>query len=313
VDDVQFLLGKEYTYRHGSPLALMVTSGLHAVSAALYAVTKSRDRPPFHLVHGSELYDDTLEVFGLFAGDYGGVASITPINVANTAGILELFRTRLAQKDNVLFVEACSNPHGHVFDFRCVPELRACSKSFILIVDNTWTSALFNPFSYGADIVVLSLTKYYSGGRAIGGACLFADMDLHDVMDRYLLNYGFYVSAWNARIIADMIPGVRERVARSGAVALDAAQKLGAAGVVVCHPSLPSHPSAELARLFFAGPVSVMVLRMPFPPPEGFALKTSYGAPESRPVGLVAPVAPVRMHLGVTQHDKFKIRVHYHP
>ena len=88
-------------------------------------------------------------------------------------------------------------------------------------------------------------------------------------------------------------------VSNANWVALDAAQKLGAAGVVVCHPSLPSHPSAELARLFFTGPVSVMVLRMPFPPPEGFALKTSYGAPESR----MEPAAPGEVRLAVGYED----------
>ena len=42
------------------------------------------------------------------------------------------------------------------------------------MVDNTWlTSSVFNPFDFDIDIVVTSLSKYYSAGSCIGGAIIY--------------------------------------------------------------------------------------------------------------------------------------------
>lgn len=49
-----------------------------------------------------------------------------------------------------------------------------------MIVDNTWlTSTIFNPFDFKhVDIVVSSMSKYYSAGSCIGGAVWYkSDMN----------------------------------------------------------------------------------------------------------------------------------------
>jgi cystathionine beta-lyase/cystathionine gamma-synthase len=57
-----------------------------------------------------------------------------------------------------------------MFDTSILEDLKKLSNSLIFIVDNTWLSiASYNPFDYGADFCVISLTKYYSGGLAIAG------------------------------------------------------------------------------------------------------------------------------------------------
>ena len=63
-----------------------------------------------------------------------------------------------------------------------------------VIIDNTWlSSALFNPFSHGADYVVLSLAKYYSGGAAIAGAILTKDQEVHKTVSYQRIVDGCHV------------------------------------------------------------------------------------------------------------------------
>ena len=78
-----------------------------------------------------------------------------------------------AVKDNTIafFGETFANPQADVLDIPAVSEV-AHRNSVPLIVDNTIaTAAIARPIELGADIVVASLTKFYTGnGSALGGA-----------------------------------------------------------------------------------------------------------------------------------------------
>lgn len=78
-----------------------------------------------------------------------------------------------AVRDNTIafFGETFANPQADVLDIPAVSEV-AHRNQVPLIVDNTIaTAALVRPIELGADIVVASLTKFYTGnGSALGGA-----------------------------------------------------------------------------------------------------------------------------------------------
>lgn len=68
-------------------------------------------------------------------------------------------------EDNVkaIFIETPSNPLLRVTDIEAVAK-KAKEKGILTIVDNTFLTAYYQkPLSFGADIVVYSATKYYSG------------------------------------------------------------------------------------------------------------------------------------------------------
>lgn len=77
-----------------------------------------------------------------------------------------------AVQDNTVafFAETFANPQADVLDVPTISEV-AHENKVPLIVDNTIaTAALLKPLDLGADIVVSSLTKFYTGnGSAIGG------------------------------------------------------------------------------------------------------------------------------------------------
>jgi len=70
-----------------------------------------------------------------------------------------------------VFCESIGNPAGNVVDLTGISDA-AHAKGVPVIVDNTVaTPVLCKPFSFGADIVVHSLTKYVGGhGTTLGGA-----------------------------------------------------------------------------------------------------------------------------------------------
>jgi O-acetylhomoserine (thiol)-lyase len=80
------------------------------------------------------------------------------------------YRAALTPKTKAMFVESVSNPSGAVADLEGLSAV-AREAGIPLIVDNTLASPfLCQPFAWGADIVIHSMTKFLSGhGTSMGG------------------------------------------------------------------------------------------------------------------------------------------------
>lgn len=83
----------------------------------------------------------------------------------------ENFRAALTPRCKAIFVEQLPNPSGIVIDIEPIAEI-AHAHGIPLIVDNTMaTPYLFQPFDWGADLIVHSTTKFLCGhGNSMGGA-----------------------------------------------------------------------------------------------------------------------------------------------
>ena len=89
-----------------------------------------------------------------------------------------------------------------MMDFSICTDLRKLCKTIYIIVDNTWLiHPVFNPLMVGVDFVVISLTKYYSGGTAICGAILGNDLNIMHHVEDYQRFNGIHVSPVNARCV----------------------------------------------------------------------------------------------------------------
>ncbi len=82
----------------------------------------------------------------------------------------ENFRAAIDDNTKALFVELLANPGGIVIDIEPIAEI-AREAGIPLIVDNTTaTPYLAQPFDWGADIIIHSMTKYLGGhGNSMGG------------------------------------------------------------------------------------------------------------------------------------------------
>lgn len=140
--------------------ALVVSSGQSASMLSILNIAQSGDE----VVASSKLYGGTVNLLGVSLKKMGiEVKFVTSDDPAD-------FEKAITAKTKCVFAEVLDNPSLSVLDIEEIAKV-AHKNGLPLIVDNTIpTPYLCNPFKYGADIIVHSLTKYIGGhGSSMGG------------------------------------------------------------------------------------------------------------------------------------------------
>lgn len=140
--------------------AIAVGSGMAAVRLSLRNLTSVGT----NIVSTPQLYGATYTYFAHVLKDEGVEARLAPDDRAESIAALIDKNTR------AVFCETVGNPAGNVVDLEAVAAV-AHTHGVPLVVDNTVPTPLtLKPFSYGADVVVHSLTKFVGGhGTTLGG------------------------------------------------------------------------------------------------------------------------------------------------
>lgn len=145
----------------GGVHAVAFSSGQAAETAAILNLAGAGD----HIVTSPRLYGGTETLFAVTLKRLG-------IEVSFVENPDDLDSWQAAVQDNTVafYGETFANPQADVLNIPAVAEV-AHKNNVPLIVDNTLaTAALVRPLELGADIVVASLTKFYTGnGSALGG------------------------------------------------------------------------------------------------------------------------------------------------
>jgi cystathionine beta-lyase/cystathionine gamma-synthase len=151
----------------------------------------------------------------------------------------------------LVWVETPSNPCLFVTDIAAVAEV-AHSHSVPLMVDNTIvTAALQRPLELGADIVLLSITKFLCGNASVlGGAIVGPEPLVEDIRWNTTEFVGAIVQPFEAWLTLQFLETLSLRMARHSANAAKVAQFLAdhSRVVHVNYPGLPDHPQRELAQ-----------------------------------------------------------------
>jgi O-acetylhomoserine (thiol)-lyase len=143
----------------GGTGALAVASGQAAESLALLAITQVGDE----IVSANNLYGGTYQLFHYTFPKLGRTVRF----VDSTKP--EAFKKAFTKKTRAVYAETIGNPKLDVPDFEAIAD-NAHDAGFPFIVDNTVGVGLVKPIDFGADITVLSATKYIGGhGTSIGG------------------------------------------------------------------------------------------------------------------------------------------------
>ncbi len=143
----------------GGIAALAVASGQAATTFAILNVTNIGDE----IVSADNLYGGSYQLLHYTLASLGRkvvfVDSTDP----------EAFRRAITDKTKAIYAETIGNPKLNVPDFETIAKI-AHEAGIPLIVDNTVGVGLVKPLDHGADITVLSATKYVGGhGTSIGG------------------------------------------------------------------------------------------------------------------------------------------------
>lgn len=146
----------------GGTGALAVASGQAAETLALLAITQVGDE----IVAANNLYGGTYQLLHYTFPKLGRKVSFVDSSKP------EEFKQAITPKTRAIYAETIGNPKLDVPDFESISKI-AHNAGIPFVVDNTVGVGLVRPIEYGADIIVLSATKYVGGhGTSIGGAII---------------------------------------------------------------------------------------------------------------------------------------------
>jgi len=143
----------------GGTGALAVASGQSATTFALLGITCLGDE----IVSANNLYGGSYQLLHYTFPKLGRHTTFVD------SGDPESFRRAITPKTRAIYAETIGNPKLDVPDFEKLAAI-AHEAGIPLVVDNTVGVGLVKPIDHGADIVVMSATKYIGGhGTSLGG------------------------------------------------------------------------------------------------------------------------------------------------
>lgn len=160
-------------------------------------------------------------------------------------------------------------PGGFDYEIPDIEKVFKVSKQarITCVFDNTWSSSVFfRPIGWGADVVVLSLSKCYGGAAGVSlGAIVTHDKQLELKFRKNSAVLGLNVSPERAERVSICLSTLKIR-----AVVQDASTRLLLSDIETSHPktkflhpSLTSHPSHTTWKKYFCGACSVFTICFP--------------------------------------------------
>jgi O-acetylhomoserine (thiol)-lyase len=266
----------------GGTGALAVASGQAAISLALLTITKLGDE----IVSANNLYGGTYELFHHTFPKLGRTVRFVDSSKP------EEFKKAITAKTRAVYAETIGNPKLDIPDFEAIAKI-AHDAGIPFVVDNTVGVGIIAPIEHGADITVLSATKYIGGnGASLGGVIVdsgkfkwnngkfpeFTDPDpsyhgvkywdafgnfpglgnvalVFKVRLQFLRDIGPALSPFNAWLFIQGLETLPLRQRKHSENALKVAEFLLKHPLVswVNYPGMPSHPSYKLAKKYLQG------------------------------------------------------------
>ena len=260
----------------GGTAGLAVASGAAAVTYALQNIVTYGD----HIVAADNLYGGSYNLITHTLTNQGITNTIVNVND------LDALEKAIQPNTKVIYAETFGNPNSNVLNIEGVAAV-AHKHGIVFIVDNTFAPILIQPLKLGADVVVISATKFIGGhGSSLGGVIVESGkFDWKANADRYptlakpdpsyhgavfadvagpaafvtriraviLRDTGATISPFNAWILLQGTETLPLRIERHTENALKVVNYLAQHPKVakVNHPAIPSHPDHELYKKYF--------------------------------------------------------------
>lgn len=262
------VLEQKLTALEGGKGAISMASGMAAIANTCMAMLRAGDE----FVSGNSLFMSTYVLFANIFKKYG----LTARFVESTD--LAAMEAAITDRTRFIYLETIGNPKMDVPDLTQAADL-AHRYGLPLIVDSTLaTPFLCRPIELGADVVIHSTTKYFSGhGDATGGVVVdagnfdwtssrFADFKpfvdrkgplalLDRVWREHHINFGTTAAPWHSYLTFIGLDTMALRMERHLSNAQAVAEHLADHPKVasVNYAGLPGHPSHKTAAQQFDG------------------------------------------------------------
>jgi methionine-gamma-lyase len=201
--------------------------------------------------------DNVVTSLNIFGEGYKQAASIFPERcgvkfrfVKNPADP-KSWDQEIDSKTKLVWVETPSNPTLFVTDLKAIADV-AHSHKIPLMVDNTTaTAAIQRPMDFGADIILLSVTKFLAGnGTVLGGAIVGPESLTEDIRWNTTEFVGAIMQPFDSWLTLQYLETLPLRMDRHSANTQAVAEFLTNHPKVklVNYPGLKTHPQYELAK-----------------------------------------------------------------
>jgi cystathionine beta-lyase/cystathionine gamma-synthase len=236
----------------GCEWALLTQSGMAAVDTALSVFQHGKDSRPW--LFFTEIYGGTISFIESVLRTRRGldIQYFTPDN--SNYDLDKLEKTIASLKPELVYIETISNPMLIVADVTSISKI-ARKYGTKVIIDNTFSTPwLFKPLSAGADIIIHSATKYFSGhGNLTAGVLCGNDKKIMQDAIEYRKFVGHTLSPDDAYRLQTQIQSFELRFSRQCSNAFSLADYLNKVPVVrkVWFPGLKDHPTHIIAEKLF--------------------------------------------------------------
>lgn len=214
----------------GTPAAVCFKTGMAAETTLFLSLLKAGD----HAIVSRVIYGGTVRLFREVLEGLGVQVSFVDTSVP------ENVEAAITPATRIIFVETPGNPTLLLSDIRAIAEI-AKRHSILFAVDNTFlTPVLQRPLDLGADISVLSTTKYIDGHNAtVGGSLATRDEQL---LERFRLI---------RKTVGSIQAPFEAWLTLQGIKTLPARLKLHCQNAEIIARWLESHPA--VARVYYPG------------------------------------------------------------
>jgi len=224
-----------------APPTVCFQTGMAAISALFLSVLEAGD----HVVLSDVVYGGTVRFCRVVLEKLGIRASLVDTSRK------ELVEQAIRPGTRLILIESPGNPTLKLADIAGIAEI-ARRAAIRLAVDNTFlTPALQRPLDLGADISVLSTTKYIEGHNStLGGSIASRDTELLERFRLLRKTLGSIQSPMEAWLTLRGLKTLPVRMQRHSANGLRVARWLATRPEVerVVYPGLDSFPQKELAE-----------------------------------------------------------------
>ena len=245
--------------RTKTPTADVLEQRLAALEGGEAAVTAgSGSQALFNLIFTlARPGDNVVTTLNIFGEGYKQAASIFPERCGVQFRFVEnpadpkSWDKEIDGKTRLVWVETPSNPCLFVTDIQAVADV-AHSHNVPLMVDNTTaTAALQRPIELGADILLLSITKFLAGNATVLGGAIVGPEDLtEDIRWNTTEFIGAIMQPFDSWLTLQYLETLSLRMDRHSSNTQQVAEFLASHPKVkrVNYPGLATHPQYELAR-----------------------------------------------------------------
>lgn len=251
----------EFYHRHGNPTnsqvaeimatlektedALVLATGMAAISTAILAVVKSGD----HIIAQHAHYSGSTLFLNEFLTDYG--VTITRVDQTDNQAIENAIRPNT----KLIYVETPSNPNLDITDLAFIGSLGK-SRGILTMADNTFASPINqSPRDFGIDVVLHSATKYLGGHSDLTAGVVCGSKSYIEQVWRRSLVLGASLSPFDSWLLLRGLKTLALRVRQVNENALLLANWLQQHAAIqkVAYTGLASHPQHALAQAQMRG------------------------------------------------------------